>query len=111
MNIQNELVEYIDTMNESNIEHKYRNTNLLNVAKKIYQLEINEVKIFECKKFTIKKYYVELKNGKKRSYLVKIAKDSNLPSYARPDSQGICFIGQVNIKDFLTILFNLILSE
>ena len=77
MNIQNELVEYIGTMNENNIEHKYRNTNLLNVAKKIYQLEINEVKTFECKKFTINKYYVELKNGKKRSYLVKIAKDRN----------------------------------
>jgi len=30
-----------------------------------------------------------------------LAKDKMLPSYKRPESMGICFIGEVNIKDFL----------
>ncbi|GIW69816.1 MAG: tRNA-specific 2-thiouridylase MnmA [Patescibacteria group bacterium] len=32
----------------------------------------------------------------------KIAKEHNLPSYKRPESMGICFIGEVDIKDFLS---------
>ncbi|KKS02633.1 MAG: tRNA-specific 2-thiouridylase MnmA [candidate division WWE3 bacterium GW2011_GWF2_41_45] len=31
----------------------------------------------------------------------KLAKDKMLPSYKRPESMGICFIGEVDIKDFL----------
>ncbi|OGC45523.1 tRNA 2-thiouridine(34) synthase MnmA [candidate division WWE3 bacterium RBG_19FT_COMBO_34_6] len=31
----------------------------------------------------------------------KIAEDIDLPTYNRPDSQGICFIGEVDIKKFL----------
>ncbi len=31
----------------------------------------------------------------------KIAKENNLSTYNRPDSQGICFIGKVDIRDFL----------
>ncbi len=31
----------------------------------------------------------------------KIAKKAKLPSANKPDSQGICFIGEVNIKEFL----------
>jgi tRNA-specific 2-thiouridylase len=31
----------------------------------------------------------------------KMAKAAGLSTYSRPDSQGICFIGKVNIKDFL----------
>lgn len=32
----------------------------------------------------------------------KIAQEHSLPSYKRPESMGICFIGEVDIKDFLT---------
>ena len=31
----------------------------------------------------------------------KLAKKINLPNHDRPDSQGICFVGEINIKDFL----------
>jgi tRNA-specific 2-thiouridylase len=31
----------------------------------------------------------------------KLAKDKMLPSYKRPESMGICFIGEVDIKEFL----------
>lgn len=31
----------------------------------------------------------------------KMAKEAGLDTYDRPDSQGICFVGQVNIKKFL----------
>ncbi len=31
----------------------------------------------------------------------KLAKKYNLPSATRPDSQGLCFIGEINISDFL----------
>lgn len=30
-----------------------------------------------------------------------IAQEANLPTFNRPDSQGICFIGKVDIRDFL----------
>ncbi|MBP7928156.1 tRNA 2-thiouridine(34) synthase MnmA [Patescibacteria group bacterium] len=30
-----------------------------------------------------------------------IAKEAGLPTFARPDSQGICFVGEVNVKDFI----------
>lgn len=31
----------------------------------------------------------------------KIAKKANLPTANKPDSQGICFIGKINVQDFL----------
>jgi len=36
-----------------------------------------------------------------KSEVRKLAKDKMLPSYKRPESMGICFIGEVDIKDFL----------
>lgn len=33
----------------------------------------------------------------------KLAKDKMLPSYKRPESMGICFIGEVDIKEFLKL--------
>jgi len=38
----------------------------------------------------------------KKSEIRKIADKIGLPNSKKPDSQGICFIGQVNIKDFLS---------
>ncbi len=35
----------------------------------------------------------------------KIAKANKLPNWDRPDSQGICFIGEINIKKFLSTKF------
>jgi tRNA-uridine 2-sulfurtransferase len=37
----------------------------------------------------------------KKTQVRKMAKENKLPSAARPDSMGICFIGEVNIKEFL----------
>lgn len=37
----------------------------------------------------------------KKEIVRKIAKKFKLPNWERPDSQGICFIGEVNIKKFL----------
>lgn len=37
-----------------------------------------------------------------KSEVRKIAKEHTLPSYKRPESMGICFIGEVDIKDFLS---------
>lgn len=31
----------------------------------------------------------------------KLAKKFNLPNYAKKDSQGVCFVGELNMKDFL----------
>jgi tRNA-uridine 2-sulfurtransferase len=39
--------------------------------------------------------------NKKKSEIRKIAADINLPTAQRPDSMGVCFIGEVDIKDFL----------
>lgn len=39
--------------------------------------------------------------GIDKSKVRKLAKKAGLSTYNRPDSQGICFIGKVNIKDFL----------
>jgi len=38
----------------------------------------------------------------KKSKVRKLARDFNLPNSDRPDSQGICFIGKVNVGNFLT---------
>ena len=32
----------------------------------------------------------------------KLAKDFNLPNYDRPDSQGLCFVGNIPLNDFLS---------
>lgn len=37
----------------------------------------------------------------KKEEVRSIAKKAKLPNYNRPDSQGICFVGEVDIKDFL----------
>jgi tRNA-uridine 2-sulfurtransferase len=37
----------------------------------------------------------------KKSEVRKIAADIKLPTAARPDSMGVCFIGEIDIKDFL----------
>lgn len=39
--------------------------------------------------------------GLKKSEVRKLAKKNNLPSAQRPESMGICFIGEVNIRNFL----------
>lgn len=39
--------------------------------------------------------------GMLKSEIRKIAQEINLPTAKRPDSTGICFIGEVDIKDFL----------
>jgi len=39
--------------------------------------------------------------GMLKSQIREIAKNAKLPSATKPDSMGICFIGEVNIKDFL----------
>lgn len=36
-----------------------------------------------------------------KPYVREIAKNAGLPTYNRPDSMGICFVGEVDIKDFL----------
>jgi len=39
--------------------------------------------------------------GLKKSEVRKLAKKFKLPNAARPDSQGVCFIGQIDFKQFL----------
>lgn len=39
--------------------------------------------------------------GYKKSEIRKLAGDAALPTYKRPESMGICFIGEVDIKKFL----------
>jgi tRNA-specific 2-thiouridylase len=39
--------------------------------------------------------------GMKKTEIRKIAEENNVPSSKRPDSMGICFIGEVDIKKFL----------
>ena len=38
----------------------------------------------------------------KKSAVRKIARDLGLPTAGRPDSQGICFLGQIKVQDFLS---------
>lgn len=39
--------------------------------------------------------------GFQKSKVRELAKKFNLPNADKPDSQGICFIGEINVKDFL----------
>lgn len=39
--------------------------------------------------------------GFQKSKVRAIAKEKNLPTASRPDSQGLCFVGNVSMKDFL----------
>ncbi|MDP4038516.1 MAG: tRNA 2-thiouridine(34) synthase MnmA [bacterium] len=39
--------------------------------------------------------------GYKKTQVRELAKKFNLPTVTRPDSQGLCFVGKVPIKDFL----------
>ena len=70
----NDLVDIIN--NSQNIS--YRNSNNLFISEKIYYLEKNNVKIFECDTFKVYKYDILLKNTKMRSYLVKIPKNVDI---------------------------------
>jgi hypothetical protein len=65
-----ELVEIVNNHNSND----YRDKSLLEISRKIYQLEINDIKTFECDKFIIHKHIITL-SDKQRSYLVKIPKN------------------------------------
>jgi predicted esterase len=61
-----------------NIDMEYRNNEILYISKQIYKLETDDVREFINNDYTIYKFYVELTNNKKRSYLVKIPKKCDI---------------------------------
>jgi len=67
------LVNIINNINETD-NTEYRDKNLIEISKKIYELEISNTLVFECDIYIIYKYFVCLQNNKQRSYLVKIPK-------------------------------------
>ncbi len=70
MNFDFNLVNIINNLSD---DTPYRTEELLSISKQIYNLEKNNIQIYECNNFTIKKYYVTI-NNKQRSYLIKIPK-------------------------------------
>ncbi len=36
-----------------------------------------------------------------KNQIREIGKEANLPNHTKPDSQGICFIGEINVREFL----------
>lgn len=65
-------------INKLQANNSYRTGDFLNLAKKIYYLEINNVLKFSTEKYDIYKHHVMLANGKQRSYLIKINKNIDI---------------------------------
>lgn len=85
----NKLINYVDSLDNNN-ETNYRTKNVLNISKMIYELEVNNIVFFKCKKFSVIKKYVTLSNNKMRSYLIKI---SNTFDYTTPTDCTLFFHG------------------
>jgi tRNA-specific 2-thiouridylase len=87
----------------------------LNKIKKIKKNEQIEYKLFEAEnKEKDQSYFLSqitqeqlkyilfpLGNFKSKSEIRKIAEENNLPVATRKDSQGMCFVGDITMKDFL----------
>lgn len=57
--------------------------------------------LYRVKEFALKKTLFPLGDFASKEDVREKASQLNLPTAAKPDSQGICFVGEVGIKDFL----------
>ncbi len=97
--IEKEKYDYVATGHYARIKRDLRN--------KTYDLRkgIDEGKDQSYFLYTLKESQLEHimfpVGGYKKEQVRKMAQEFKLPNAKRPDSQGICFIGEVNVKKFL----------